>query len=535
MARKKKGPGTEGGGSSDDAGDLPNIEERNADVIDIAEARKKRESDPRVSKKKLLQKDQDELEAAIDRMNARFFIFRRGGKTQVGELVTKRFGDFDNEVIEAMQKAAFIDFYAGEKVPIEYTHGGREVKMASVGEVWFHHERARRYEELIVAPWEPEVIGNKMNLWKWGTQPAEGDWGMIMDHIVMMANGSRELAEYVVRRFAWNVQNPLRAAEVANVLVGQKGCGKGMFAKISRAIFGARHFGSASRDQFVGKHVGHLEHAASLTIDEALWPGNKSDEEVLKHLITSDTLSIENKYESVRVVTNMTKIDILSNNDWAAPAGERERRYCVLRSLSDRIGDVSYFKELDACIRGAGSAAFFHHLLSIDLDGWHPRDDVPRTGELFAQQKAGFTRTNWFPGWWREVLLDGVIPGHDPDDPSFAFSTRHVNFWSFEIPEGIDRNGMRPGIMERVQEWADISALNHHVIGGFLSSIAKARPRARSSSKTGRKWGWRFKSLKECRRDFIDGYPGFEDELEEGWRDEQWSTDVVGSRGTETS
>jgi hypothetical protein len=168
---------------------------------------------------------------------------------------------------------------------------------------------------------------------------------------------------------------------------------------------------------------------------------------------------------------------------------------------------------------------------------WIDSIHVKRNTDLKSRlQKAGFVRSNWFPGWWREVLLDGVIPGHDPEDPGFAFSSRHINFWNhFDLPEGLDRNGMRPGIMDRIRDWAGRDAGNDHVIGNLLSKAACARPRARSSNKTGRKWGWRFMPLRDCRQQYVDHYPGFALELEEGWKDQDWGTDTIAlGRGMST-
>jgi ABC-type phosphate transport system ATPase subunit len=47
----------------------------------------------------------------------------------------------------------------------------------------------------------------------------------------IITSGDKEFAEYLVKWIAWSIQNPDKQAEVALVLIGQKGCGKGTLGK----------------------------------------------------------------------------------------------------------------------------------------------------------------------------------------------------------------------------------------------------------------------------------------------------------------
>jgi hypothetical protein len=106
----------------------------------------------------------------------------------------------------------------------------------------------------------------------------------------------------------------------------------------------------------------------------------------LKRLITEPTLTIEPKAVDPFSMSNCLHIIMASNEDWVVPAGMDARRFAVMDVSSQRMGDKAYFKALWAEMEEGGTAAMLHDLLSMDLRGWHPRDDIPQT-EALLQQK----------------------------------------------------------------------------------------------------------------------------------------------------
>jgi ABC-type multidrug transport system fused ATPase/permease subunit len=100
-------------------------------------------------------------------------------------------------------------------------------------------------------PGEPKVVNECLNLWQgWGVAPKPGDWGLIRQHIeVVLAGGNEEFANYIIRWIAWAIQNPAAPAEVALVLIGEKGAGKGTLVRCLQRIFGAHAFQVTSREE----------------------------------------------------------------------------------------------------------------------------------------------------------------------------------------------------------------------------------------------------------------------------------------------
>jgi hypothetical protein len=104
--------------------------------------------------------------------------------------------------------------------------------------------------------------------------PAIGD--LIREHIrLVLAGGNEEFADYIIRWIAWAIQNPAAPAEVALVLIGEKGAGKGTLIRCLERIFGAHTFQVTGREEVVGKFNGHLQDCVLFVADEAYWGGDK--------------------------------------------------------------------------------------------------------------------------------------------------------------------------------------------------------------------------------------------------------------------
>ena len=88
-----------------------------------------------------------------------------------------------------------------------------------------------------------EGPGDVYNLWTgWGVDSLPGDWSRMKAHIQeVLCTGSAEYFEYVMNWLARAVQKPGEAGEVALVLRGARGAGKGIFARTFGALFG-QHF-----------------------------------------------------------------------------------------------------------------------------------------------------------------------------------------------------------------------------------------------------------------------------------------------------
>ncbi len=128
------------------------------------------------------------------------------------------------------------------------------------GTWWLNHRQRRQHRGITFQPGGEAVINDWLNIWQgWGVEPKAGDWSRIRAHIEeVLADGNAEFAEYIIRWIAWAFQSPAAPAEVALVLIGEKGAGKATLVRCLERIFGAHTFQVTSRDEVIGKFNGHL-------------------------------------------------------------------------------------------------------------------------------------------------------------------------------------------------------------------------------------------------------------------------------------
>jgi hypothetical protein len=157
----------------------------------------------------------------------------------------------------------------------------------------------------------------------------------------------------------------------------------------------------------IGAFNGHLLTCCFLFVDEALWPGDKTGDGILKRMVTEPTLTFEPKGISAFPGANKLSIIMASNAEWIVPASDDERRYACF-AVSDKYrNNESYFTPLFQQIDGEGKAAFLHAMLNLDLGDWHPRYGVPQTEALRAQkQESAGPEIQWL---W-QILEDGELP-----------------------------------------------------------------------------------------------------------------------------
>jgi hypothetical protein len=169
----------------------------------------------------------------------------------------------------------------------------------------------------------PNINRHEVNLWRgFGVKENPGgDWSLMREHIRdVLASGDDASDRYLIRWIAWGFQNPTKAAEVAIALMSkEKGTGKGILGRALCRIYGGHGVQLVQRSHLVGKFNAHMAMCGFLFSDEAIWPGFKEDEAVLKALITEPTLQIERKGVDAFTMPNALKIMLASNSERVVP------------------------------------------------------------------------------------------------------------------------------------------------------------------------------------------------------------------------
>jgi hypothetical protein len=308
---------------------------------------------------------------AIERFNARYAVVNEQGKAMVYERV--RDPILDRYLLTRITFADFKKLYQNRFVDIPSENGTHRRPAA---EYWLSHEDRRQFISGVVFDPTGKARPDCWNLWSgFAVEPQPGDWSLMREHIrSVICAGNDAHFEYLLNWTALMFQRPEKQGEVAVVVRGRKGVGKGIFFNYLRKAWGQHGIYISSAKHLVGNFNAHLRDCVMLFADEAFFANDRQHESVLKGAVTDPVLAIEGKHQNVVNAPNMLHIGMASNADWVIPASHDERRYFMLDASDHRCGQKVYFAAIVAQMDGGGLAAMIHEMLHRDISSFDVRD-----------------------------------------------------------------------------------------------------------------------------------------------------------------
>ena len=269
---------------------------------------------------------------------------------------------------------------------------------------WIESDDTRRYDELLFDP-SGRCPSTSYNLFKGlSVEPVAGECELYLRHVKeIICAGDQALFDYVMGWMAHAIQRPAVLPEVALVLRGSQGTGKGTFAQHFGKIFGDHFQHLVHMDHLLGRFNVHLSSALVVFADEIVWGGNKREEGQLKGIITESRRVMEAKFKDPILVDNYARFIFATNEDWAVPTGPKERRYCVLNIDESKAGDKIYFDAINSEMRNGGVEALMYTLVNLDLSHFNVRR-CPVTEGLLQQKQLSLPSV---AQWWYDILIEG--------------------------------------------------------------------------------------------------------------------------------
>jgi hypothetical protein len=362
-------------------------------------------------------------------MNDQYAVAAEGGKVWV----IKSRPDPNYAGRRVLDRFTFADFsklYMNEWVAVVTADGKIENK--SLPGWWLHHRHRRQFPSGIILDPTGTPDGY-YNLWNgFGCQSVPGSWDKLKKHTYEIICACNEiLFGYLLDWTARLFQKPSLPGEVAIVLKGEEGTGKGILCRAVTDILGQHGLHITSSTHLVGRFNAHLRDCIALFADEAFFAGDRQHVGVLKGLITEPSIAIEGKGRDVVVAKNLLHVMMASNEDRVVPAGRAARRYAVFEVSEARLNDFPYFKDIQAELDAGGREAMLYELLNRDISGFEVRD-IPVTNGLREQKTLSLDSLGQ---WWQAVLSRGFLYKSKYGTPWFGewqeFYTTELLFQSY--------------------------------------------------------------------------------------------------------
>jgi phage/plasmid-associated DNA primase len=164
------------------------------------------------------------------------------------------------------------------------------------------------------------------------------------------------------------------------VLQGEEGCGKSVILDFLSYIMG-RHMTIEIQDvkeNLFGRFNAHLSGKVLLNINETDRKEMMPFIEKLKTMITSPTITIEEKGQKKKVEDNHFHLCMTINPENVLPIKEGSRRFFYSRASSLYIGNTEYFNELFAFIeKPKNQRAFYQFLMKRPVKQKITIKDIP--------------------------------------------------------------------------------------------------------------------------------------------------------------
>jgi Family of unknown function (DUF5906) len=343
-----------------------------------------------------------QLKAIVENFNKRYMVVNENGKTVVYQeskdialnrffYIMSTFADFRNA-------------YMNDEVLISATRPTYKSK----ADVWLRHRDRRQFlGGIVYDPTKQNARSDQLNLWRgFAYDPKPGSWQRLHDHIRdVICQGNLEHFDFLRKTLARMIQLPGEPGEVAVIMRGDEGVGKGILGRAMVEIFGQHGFKISNAEHLVGRFNGHLKDCSLLFADEAFYAGDKKHIGILNAVITEDILTIEDKFGRAGQAKNCIHLIMASNEKWIVPASIGSRRYLVFDVPNTHKEDHAYFSAITTELKAGGYAAMLHDLQKEDLTGFNHRKP-PVTEGLIAQRKLSMDTTH---RWWSDCLSRGYV------------------------------------------------------------------------------------------------------------------------------
>lgn len=416
----------------------------------------------------------------IEEMNKTHAAILVGGNCYVlKEIICPLFNRPDFELLSVK---GFKEFNCNKYIEVD----GKKQRL---GDVWFSHPDRRQYIGLTFNP--KETPEGYYNVWRgFAVEPKQGDCSLYLKHIEEnIANGDKSVYDYILAWMAHTVQYPDMLVGVAIVMRGSMGVGKGVFAEQFGKLFGRHYMLLNDSGQLTGKFNGHMKDKCLLFADEAFWAGDKAAEGKLKSMITESTINIEMKGKDVYSIKNNLHMIFATNNEWAAPAGPKERRFFVIDVGEKHMQDNKYFEAICNQMENGGREALLYFLMNHDVSSINLRK-FPQTKAL---REAKLLSASPAQKFWYHVLESGCL--NDSIEDGWCEGIVRTDYFYKEYIKFVTDMG--------VKHKASDTELGMQLKSMLPSeSFKKERKTVKDFNRSYRKNCYVFPSLSECRNAF---------------------------------
>lgn len=358
------------------------------------------------------------------------------------------------EPVIFMQKSAFLDQHLHPKFPSGVVKADGTPVLKGIGELWYHWKSRPTYTGRdFLPPGGPETLApDILNLWRgWPYKPGPGSCDLFLRHILdVICSGEQNLYDWILTWMAHLVQKPYEKPGTCIVLKSDEGTGKGIFAKGLVKLCGVHGVRLGDEGQLTQTFNAHLQNRLLVFADEVTWGGRKMVEGTLKGMVTDEDRMYQPKGIDASPGRDFSRLIIAGNKSWQVPASTSARRWQVLATSEERIGDRRYFDAIVEELRNGGYQALMRLLIDLDMDDYPDPTTIIKTDALRDQKLESLDSIG---SWLMSVLAAGRLDDLAEAWPEWAASsTIRGSYLEHSREVGVSRRSVEMDVLKRLRE-----------------------------------------------------------------------------------
>lgn len=254
--------------------------------------------------------------------------------------------------------------------------------------VWMRDIKRKDYESQKFLPYTeindtPENIFNEFEGFKSKRVEYTEDDIKWFDEYLNKVYKKPEIIEYLKCYIADILQNPKRNPKVCIVIKGIEGTGKDSLIDIISSLVGSRYMNrSKGMDDLFGSWNSIVANKLVVCMNEVQGKDGITFLEDLKEFITQDELQIREKFVSSRIIKQLYRLLVLSNNYAPINISPTDRRFLVVETCMQMSKEdyVEWWGDLHSNIQNIEVMnKLFSYLIDLDISNWSPKRDKPKT------------------------------------------------------------------------------------------------------------------------------------------------------------
>ena len=292
---------------------------------------------------------------------------------------------------------------------LRHIYGSEMCGGKSFIETWMADPEIFTCERMEFKPRQEATPGN-YNLWTdYAIEPVQGDWSPVKELMWDLSGHKQDIYDYFEKYFAHLFQKPYEKPEVMIILSSpDEGVGKDTIADyVIGPILGDKYYFSSTshEDEVFGRFQSHLRTTLFLKLEEMERDCCHKNNDKLKGWITCAKRDFEEKgVPKSAPLTSYVRLFGTTNDPCPVVLTKDFRRYLLVNPCVKHAGNKPYWRDFyrrlgydnKTLVNTSVLAAFLHHCLTVDIEGWNPRAKLETDALVNARQSQAPPHARWF-------------------------------------------------------------------------------------------------------------------------------------------